>query len=63
MACDFCEGKTCLFKGEVKLWIQDGVLVAATRFSSREEYEINNCLMCGEDMAKYRKEANDGEVH
>lgn len=63
MACDFCEGKTCLFKGEVKLRIQNGILLASTRFSSVDEYEINNCLMCGDDMAKIRKETNDGKVH
>lgn len=64
MACDFCEGKTCLFKSEFKLWIEDGMLCVGSRFNSIERHDINNCPMCGDDIALKRKEGeNDGEVH
>lgn len=63
MACDFCEGTTCLFQSEYKLWMKGGLLHVAGKFSKAEKHEINNCPMCGEDMEKIRKETNDGEVH
>lgn len=55
MACDFCKGKTCLKTGSIELRIVDGELhIEASAqdpwYSTSEDFEINNCLLCGEKL-------------
>lgn len=53
-----------MFKSEFKLWIKEGMLCVGNRFNSIEKHDINNCPMCGDDMALKRIEGeNDGEVY
>lgn len=55
MACDFCDGITCLKTGSIELRLVDNVLhIEATApdfwYSMSEDFEVRNCLLCGEDL-------------
>lgn len=55
MACEYCKGKTCLNSGSIELSIVDGELHVESSMSdpwynASEDFEINNCPMCGKRL-------------